>query len=372
MNKKQHSLFEYMKQTLSLMEDNFLSFEFGNEILLKVEKDLRSAPLDYSQLKYIASSQEDYWLGVYLKDSQDTIDFFSYMMKKDWPMDNVFKKALENFLQLPKEIKKGFYEKNFFEIKELEGTAKTKSGEKIKVPFKLGAFCGNTYRGLNLQDDFFHNLPSLYLHANIHSFHKADESQFLNICKDIKEVLNIDHDQFLDKYGSAILVVTNIADIKKNWDFYQMDKRLEFKKLYALKYYKLPGKFKADLFLTDVEKNIVPYDIQTPSGERVMVKLLRNCLTSIAEAITENGFEKSKVISVIEEKNNLIKRLSNQYSFYFEIPKNLDELEDSMRKSMNDKFKDYPDVHNQFLDFMLTINNIKNPREVTDKKKIKI
>lgn len=366
-NKNFEQLFQYVNKTLTMIKEGYLPNELGEGFIKQLEPLLLKENGIEKLMGFAYVEHHDYWTHLFISKPQQIIEYLECSMQKSLNNSPVFKLTVENFLNLPSDIKKEFYEKNFTQIKPVTLKGKSVDGNIVEKKVERVFLCEKPYEILKAKDKIFHNLPSLYLHG------KNKDELFEKICQDIKKTLNLEHSKFLDIYGKSIILNLKRNEIKENWKEFEMDKRNDFQQIYALKYYKtrqygLNERF----FLNDLKENKVSYDLQLPNGSFVMEGFINTAYYGIFDFFRSINPDKKILIELLEEKTLLLNEVTPQYSKYFSVPNVVNKTIDLLKKKVEEKYKNDTQVVQAMLDFILKTQELSSSKEMKETKKVKI
>lgn len=351
------NLFQYIDSTIIQLNNNLIPKKETLQFLKVLEKDLfiNNTKLEYLELLKVETFP--YWKNLLFTSSKDIIDSLFFISQSNLHTFKpfVFEYLVDEFLKLDEKLKLDFYSNNLSIIR-------------INKTLTKNIVCfNNKFLNYFKEDNTIHNLHTMYL---IHNSIFSDLNKFELICKDMKNILNLNENQFLDKFGVGIIALLPLNLIKENVNKYQIMERTEFQEAIATKFFNRG--FSSKEFLYFVKKNILPYDVKLPTENIYLYNhVIDNYITGISYQWKVLPFSQDKFISFIIESNLKINELFKKNNLYFSkldlFKKSLNTLEDQLNYSKN------KEINIEILNFILNFKNkflLIEKNKITNKTKI--
>lgn len=362
MTNKTAELFNYINQTLSLIQSDFLKETTGNSIIKKIEPLFENKKELYSHMAYLKEEHLNYWFNFLFNEDEHVVGYLKELSVKDWHNQKLLEKLTSKFLNLSDNIKKDFYSINMTEHKK-------DSKHNISYVF-IGA------KSIPSADihSFYHNLPTIFLQS---SRWDVNYPLFEDICNDVKKTMQLSHHEFLNIYGTALIHCLEPKYILKNWDNYQIKNRPQLQEAFATKFFQHNRlKDGTDKFLAYVENGLLPYDVRLPRTRHYVMNIaIHHCLNNAVSQLSVQPFKVEKFCAATEETKTKISKLNSQYDLYFFNPETIKLKAQEMNKIYEQRFlKDESKsiIERQILDFSLSLENLFKKKEEKLSKKMKI
>jgi hypothetical protein len=355
-------LVAYFDTTLDLIQHKTISEEQGRKILNSLEPELSNKRAIYSYIQYYNTYKFNYWYNFLFSKDEEALDYLTAMTHSRYASSEALEKIIPRFLKMPKKVKKQFYETNFTRIN---------ADPKRNIPYV--EMCEQPFF-LAKEDTIFHNLPTLYIQS---SKSKINEYLLEKIIDDMQKVLKLDHSQFLDIYGNALIHTLDNSYIYKNWYNLEIDKRKNFQESFATRLI-YRGNLKYDSFENLLEKNILPYDVKYPKGEKYLLSLLiEHKLYYVNEYLRTNPFSEEELKERMEKTKKYMIEVNQKYDLYFFNNSILEESSKQMTANLisyhrgKDKSK-FSQLEGEVLKYQFEIDDIFKKRELVATKKFKL
>lgn len=296
MNKEIEELFKWLKDTKKHANRNLISEKHGEEMVecyVNNISDIKEKVELLNSMRYEDSTsyQRSYWVDKLITNEQEIISALEIMMQKK--VDTVILKLIvEKLLTLPDEVKKDFYMKDF---------SISRDGNLL--------ICGHTSA-----------LWPTHLHHNIYSL-MAYHDKEVNLADNYKETVEkllVDIYKLLnkafikEKLIPSQLVLTSINYCIDNWENWEIGKNKKYEHLFSMKLFKRNvNNLNAQSFISRVEDNIIPYNLQLEDGSYLMRFYITSIIREVNIEITSRSNEEiGKKLKVIESSINKINALS--------------------------------------------------------------
>lgn len=348
-----YHLYEYMKDTLKLMNQKIIPEKVGKALLKKLEPELMAYPNHMILCSTLYNFPEnEYWYKALFKEDRKYIEALEVFTKSKHHNTEGFNRIVQNFLTCDIELRKEFYEKNF-----------VKCVEDSRTKAQCLSVSGITYPQLNNNIDY--NLPSMYLLYN----KPSSTDLYAIIERDVKFVLGLNHEKYLSRFATGIVALSDKKFVLKNWQHLNMDNSPELKSIFALKLY--VKKFDDVAFLKCVDDGLLPVDISLPRYKQyVMKSCLNNYLSNITYYFKTTPYDFNKIVESLNNSKIKVKELFEKYDLSFITPDFFEKHEAALTeaaRSHNHK----PEVNKEVLDYILEMSSIFN-RQVEQKPKRQI